>query len=738
MAGENDGADETAVEATQTSGNIDDSVTEHSDAPVVRADPALGVVGRFRLESRLGAGGMGDVYRAYDPALDRAVALKVLRVRGDAGNAALPQQMRRVLREARAAAALTHPNTVTIFDVGEADGEVFIAMELLAGETLRSAIRQKRGDLATKLRWLREAANALSAAHERGLVHRDVKPDNMFVCEPSGTLKLLDFGIAKRDETVDPEGDTVVDTAPDSIGPSSLRTEAGVRVGTPRYMAPEQKAGLGTDARTDQFAWGLIAFELLTGSHPVSAPATVTNPSPNAGGAPALSTENVRGTLAKIPGLPPQVAGAIARSLERLQDDRFASMAELIAALDARPVAKKRLWLWPVAAVATLGALTAGTFAGLKATKPRVVPEAPPRCQVEGIRSIPISEDDRIGAMPNGDIVLARQIKQGLTITKESGDAGAAPITTNPVAQMFLGMFAKNPEYDNVTLSGIQLKGEPWVYAYVDQPFPAGPLLIGVTANSYATDRISPPTSGVVFTAFGNDHLVIGVTTPKTGNRFGGLPDGAEVYISNLVDGPRPVPVEEGDAFAPSIATSADNTRIAFTYALTQSEMRQSQQLAILDELGQRATDIKSIRTAAHAFAAVAFAEGTRAVVFWVEDLGSTTRLRSSTFAPGDPAPSAPKTAVDEIAMDYRPVTARLPTGSYAAAWVGSAKGAPTLRIAPLAPNGDLVGPANVATLPTKVEALTAATSERGIALSWREADASGARTAKIAQVTCH
>jgi serine/threonine-protein kinase len=139
---------------------------------------------------------MGDVFRAYDTVLDRAVALKVLHTDRSADNG---QRMRRVVREARAAAALVHPNAVTVFDDGEADNEVFIAMELLEGEELRSVLERGTATLAEKLRWLLEAARALAAAHERGLVHRDVKPENMFVCK-GGTLKLLAFGIAKRDD----------------------------------------------------------------------------------------------------------------------------------------------------------------------------------------------------------------------------------------------------------------------------------------------------------------------------------------------------------------------------------------------------------------------------------------------------------------------------------------------------------------------------------------------------------
>ncbi|MEA2751218.1 MAG: eukaryotic-like serine/threonine-protein kinase, partial [Myxococcales bacterium] len=289
--------------------------------------PPPRTVGRFRIDAQLGSGGMGDVFRAYDPVLDRAVALKVLRSDHSADAA---QRMRRVVREARAAAALTHPNTVTIFEVGEADREVFIAMELLEGEDLRAVLERGGASIADKLRWLLEAARALGAAHDRGLVHRDVKPENMFVCT-GGTLKLLAFGIAKRDDEDGASPDAAVD-----LGPSSLRTTEGRRIGTPRYMAPEQHAGDATDPRTDEYAWGLVAFELLSGAHVVADLRTKTTDGSDAAPVPALAAQRLEVLRASAPEVSEDVLLTIGRALEPRKEDRFPSMAPIIVALEAK------------------------------------------------------------------------------------------------------------------------------------------------------------------------------------------------------------------------------------------------------------------------------------------------------------------------------------------------------------------------------------------------------------------
>src|SRR6185437_240582 len=168
----------------------------------------------------------------------------------------------RLVREARAAAALDHPNAVSIFDVGEHDGAPYIVMELVEGQTLRSGVGDASTPIATRVTRLADVARALAAAHRRGLVHRDVKPENVMV-RTDGVVKVLDFGIARRagNGGADPHADTQTPALP-------TLTVDGVKLGTPVYMSPEQIKGDVLDGRTDQFAWGVVAYELLAGRLP--------------------------------------------------------------------------------------------------------------------------------------------------------------------------------------------------------------------------------------------------------------------------------------------------------------------------------------------------------------------------------------------------------------------------------------------------------------------------------------
>jgi serine/threonine protein kinase len=197
-------------------------------------------IGRYRLQSILGHGGMGVVYLALDPALDRKVAIKVLHLSGD------EQMQERAIREARAAARLAHPNIVTVYDVGEVDGSPFIAMEYVDGQTLAEFIRRRSPlSLPRKLSIVEDIAAGLQHAHDAGLVHRDVKPANVMIAR-NGLVKILDFGTAKM-------------AADGSI------TRAGTIIGSPLYMSPEQILGGEIDRRADIFALGSTLFELLTG-----------------------------------------------------------------------------------------------------------------------------------------------------------------------------------------------------------------------------------------------------------------------------------------------------------------------------------------------------------------------------------------------------------------------------------------------------------------------------------------
>ncbi|HEX7253289.1 MAG TPA: serine/threonine-protein kinase, partial [Thermoanaerobaculia bacterium] len=210
-------------------------------------------LGPYEILVPLGAGGMGEVYRARDKKLDRDVAIKVLpqSVAGD------PDTLARFEREAKAVAALSHPNILSIFDFGTHEGVSYAVMELLEGETLRAKL--DAGSITQKqaVDYALQVAKGLSAAHEKGVIHRDLKPENLFVTR-DGHLKILDFGLAKRVEAVAPGKET---SAPTDSG----HTQPGTVMGTAGYMSPEQVKGFSVDHRSDIFSFGTILYELLSG-----------------------------------------------------------------------------------------------------------------------------------------------------------------------------------------------------------------------------------------------------------------------------------------------------------------------------------------------------------------------------------------------------------------------------------------------------------------------------------------
>jgi eukaryotic-like serine/threonine-protein kinase len=245
--------------------------------PVPSREPLIGAAfGRFRIRAELGRGGMGIVYLAHDESLRRSVALKLLRpslTRHD-------ERQRRFLREARAAAAVTHPNLATIYDVGEIDGRAFIAMEQIDGVSLRQFIHceGERGPLAIEeaVRVALQVLAGLGQAHRAGFVHRDLKPENVMVTS-SGAVKLLDFGLAKRHRAPSPvEADpSVLPDGPNGSQDAAKRdTAEGQLLGTPGYMSPEQVRGADIDPRSDIFSFGVLLYEMLAGVRPFAARST--------------------------------------------------------------------------------------------------------------------------------------------------------------------------------------------------------------------------------------------------------------------------------------------------------------------------------------------------------------------------------------------------------------------------------------------------------------------------------
>jgi eukaryotic-like serine/threonine-protein kinase len=272
-------------------------------------------LGPYEIKSQVGAGGMGEVYRARDTRLSRDVALKIL----PESFARDSDRLRRFEQETQAVAALNHPNILAIYDVGHFNSAPFLVSELLEGDSLRAVLN--RGPIPQRkiVEYAVQIANGLASAHDKGIVHRDLKPENLFVCR-DGRVKILDFGLAKLAGTagIEPDGATM----------TGSHTAAGVVLGTASYMAPEQVRGEAVDARTDMFAFGAVLFEMLSGKRAFqrdTPPETMT----------AILRDDLPEVTNVEPPIPPGLDRIVRRCLEKSPDHRFQSAKDLAFGLES-------------------------------------------------------------------------------------------------------------------------------------------------------------------------------------------------------------------------------------------------------------------------------------------------------------------------------------------------------------------------------------------------------------------
>jgi tRNA A-37 threonylcarbamoyl transferase component Bud32 len=385
------------------------------------SSPAPVRAGRYELGEALGAGAMGVVYRARDPELHRVVAIKLVRTGGTPRTSEAG-----LLREAQAMARLRHPNVVPIFDVGLADGAVFVAMPLLEGGTLRQWLRDGPRSLAAILDRFVAAGNGLVAAHAAGLVHRDFKPDNVLLSE-DGEVLVADFGLARLADPGRAAGANAVAPGSEAL------SQAGDVIGTPAYMPPEQLCGRPIDARADQFSFCVALWEGLYGARPFAAP--------RPGNADPMQAR--LDAIAAGPALPPRgdrpawIAQLLVRGLAADPDRRWPSMQHLVAAIAGHRA--RRRGPWRVAGALVAVAMALAIVAQARPTPPpllRVV-QVTHRGDIE---QAAISPDGGTLALIVGDALMVRGIQADAEdrVVVAHGISGAQQLVWSPDSKYLL------------------------------------------------------------------------------------------------------------------------------------------------------------------------------------------------------------------------------------------------------------------------------------------------------------
>lgn len=353
---------ETIIERRSPSGDDGDDGGDGGEVDPARSeDGSLSPgtrLGRYVVLEEIGAGGMGMVFAAYDPELNRKVALKLMKPT----QRERAKKRGRLLKEAQALAKLAHPNVITVYDVGTLDDRVFVAMELVEGDTLKGWLKQKKRKWDEILSVFVPAGRGLQAAHAAGLIHRDFKPDNVLI-GGDGRVRVMDFGLARpapgaESTSLDPErglDDDVDDAVPEDERPDviePLLTQTGSIMGTPAYMAPEQHLGKVTDARSDQFSFCTALYHGLYGARPFDG---------DDGG--TLTKQKLEGKLADPPpgvSVPGWVRRAVLRGLMPDPAERWPSMEDLLDELENDPRVVRRKWMSAIGGVAVIVGVVAG------------------------------------------------------------------------------------------------------------------------------------------------------------------------------------------------------------------------------------------------------------------------------------------------------------------------------------------------------------------------------------------
>jgi eukaryotic-like serine/threonine-protein kinase len=514
-------------------------------------------LGPYELQELIGAGGMGEVYRAHDPRIRRDVAIKIL----PSSYATDGERLERFRREARAAGGLNHPNILTVYDVGTEPGQPYIVSELLDGESLRQVIQ--RGPVPAKhaIEWAAQLARALAAAHERGIVHRDLKPENVFVTR-DGRVKVLDFGIAG----------VVALSQSAATRLETLVTSPGMLIGTVGYMAPEQATGAQPDARSDIFALGVVLHEMLAGRQPFARPTTVeTLAASLASEAPPLDP-NVA---------PPAAARIVQRMMARDPTERFQSardvaflLEELDAGASTAAAARRpgRGVAWILVAAACVAALAAalGLLPGRDAPPPTYQHLTSRRGTVWSARFAPDGQTIAYSASWDGEPVELFSSRIGSLQARSLGFPPAALVSMSRSGEMALLL---NPRWilthlrvgtlARADLAGGALRevasgvhGADWspdgrelaIVRAVDGEhrleFPIGRVLYGTHGATLHSPRVSPDGQRVALFERSSDTTRL-ITVSTTGERrvlsegwditsrgLAWRPDGDEVWFT--------------------------------------------------------------------------------------------------------------------------------------------------------------------------------------------------------------